>query len=292
VVVKKRALSYNVGVMSQNHDFHPTASIDAKSQIGDHVKIGAYVTIEEGVIIGDNTTILHHAHIGKGTVLGKNNRIHMGAVIGHEAQHREAETIQSFLKIGDNNTFREYTTIHRGATKGAYTRIGNDNYFMAFAHVGHDCEIQNRVTVTNAVLLGGHVLLENDCVLSGGSGVHQFCRIGSYAMIGGMATITKDVPPFMLVDDSGLLIGSMNIIGLRRAGVAESVKREIKNAYKLLYLSGLNTAQALDEIIQKCHSEEISHLVEFIKNSKRGILPHRHKKPIFPIISSIIPGSV
>ncbi len=278
--------------MSQNHDFHSTALIDPKSQIGDHVKIGAYATIEEGVIIGDNTTILHHAHIGKGTLIGKNNYIHMGAVIGHEAQHREAEWVDSFLKIGDNNTFREYATIHRGATKGACTRIGDDNYFMAFAHVGHDCEIQNRVTVTNAVLLGGHVLLEDDCVLSGGSGVHQYCRIGSYAMIGGMATITKDVPPYMLVDDSDLLIGSMNIVGLRRAGLAESVKREIKNAYKLLYLSGLNTAQALDAIIQKCHSEEISHLVEFIKNSKRGILPHRHKKPNFPIISSIIPGSL
>jgi len=278
--------------MSQNHDFHPTALIDPKSQIGDHVKIGAYATIEEGVIIGDNTTILHHAHIGKGTRIGKNNYIHMGAVIGHEAQHREAALTDSFLKIGDNNTFREYTTIHRGATKGSSTRIGDDNYFMAFAHVGHDCEIQNRVTVTNAVLLGGHVLLEDDCVLSGGSGVHQFCRIGSYAMIGGMASITKDVPPYMLVDDSDMLIGSMNIVGLRRAGVAESAKREIKNAYKLLYLSGLNTAQALDAIIQKCHSQEISHLVEFIRNSKRGILPHRHKKSIFPIISSIIPGSV
>jgi len=278
--------------MSQNHDFHSTALIDPKSQIGDHVKIGAYATIEEGVIIGDNTTILHHAHIGKGTLIGKNNYIHMGAVIGHEAQHRESGNVESFLKIGDNNTFREYSTVHRGATAGTSTRIGDDNSFMAFAHVGHDCEIQNRVTVTNAVLLGGHVLLENDCVLSGGSGVHQYCRIGSFAMIGGMATITKDVPPYMLVDDSEELIGSMNVIGLRRAGLTESVKREIKNAYKLLYLSGLNTAQALDAIIQKCHSKEIVHLVEFIRNSKRGILPHRNRKPLFPIISSIIPGSL
>ena len=274
--------------MSQNHDFHPTALINPKSQIGDRVKIGAYTTVEEGVTIGDGTTILERAHIGKGTVLGKNNQIHMGAVIGHEAQHRGSKNVESFLKIGDNNTFREYTTVHRGATAGAYTQIGDDNYFMAFSHVGHDCEIQNRVTVTNAVLLGGHVVLENDCVLSGGSGVHQFCRIGSFAMIGGMATITKDVPPYMLVDDSEELIGSMNLVGLRRAGFTEFVKQEIKSAYKLLYLSGLSTTQALEAIIQKCHSKEIVHLVEFIRNSKRGILPHRHEKPELRVTSSII----
>ena len=262
--------------MSNQSLIHSTAIVHPKSHLGKRVQVGAYCTIEENTVIGDDTVIMDRAHIGKGTTLGKNNRIHMGAVIGHEAQHRDAESIKSFLNVGDHNTFREYVTVHRGSVEGSSTRIGNNNYFMALSHVGHDCEIQNQVTVTNAVLLAGYVLLENHCILSGGSGVHQTCRIGEYAMIGGLASVTRDVPPYMLVDDNEDLVGSINLIGLRRAGLGETIKREIKNAYKLLYLSGLNTAQAMEAILDKCHSAEIAHFVEFIKNSKRGILHHRN----------------
>lgn len=257
---------------------HPTAVVSEKSQIGRNVAIGPYCVIEENVTIGDDTTILSHAYIGKGTTIGKNNSIHMGAVIGHEAQNKSTAPSESFLRIGDHNVFREYVTVHRGASEQSTTVIGDHNYFMAFAHVGHDSQVGNHVLVTNAVLLGGHVLLEDHSVLGGGCGIHQHCRIGAFAMIGGHATITKDIPPYMLVDDNGDLIGSMNIIGLRRAGFSEEAKREIKNAYKLLYLSGLNTTQAVATIRENSHTKEVTHLLDFIAQSKRGILGHRPSK--------------
>ena len=256
---------------------HSTAIVSPKARIGSHVEIGPYAIIEEDVTIGDQSTVLGHAHIGKGTTIGKHNRIHMGAVIGHEAQHLAAEGVRSFLNIGDDNVFREYVTVHRGATEESCTTIGNHNYFMAFAHLGHDCRVMDHVVVTNASLIGGHALLEDHCILSGGSGVHQHCRVGRYAMVGGYATITKDLPPYMLVDDGQDLIGSVNLVGMRRAGFSEAVKRDIKNAYKLLYLSGLNLTNALEAILSKCHSAEVSGLVEFMKDSKRGILGHRRR---------------
>ncbi len=259
---------------------HPTAIVSSESQIAPHVQIGPYAIVEDHVTIGDHTTILGHAHIGKGTTLGKNNFIHMGAVIGHEAQHRSSQEVRSFLKVGDDNVFREYVTVHRGSTEKSSTVIGDHNYFMAFSHVGHDCQVMNHVIVTNSVLLGGYVHLEDHCILSGGSGVHQHCRIGSYAMVGGCATITKDLPPYMLVDDGQVLIGSINLVGMRRAGLSEAVKRDIKNAYKLLYLSGLNLTHAIEKIVDSCHSKEVSYLVEFMKNSKRGILGHRRQDAV------------
>ncbi len=259
---------------------HPTALLGKNSNIGRNVEIGPYSVIEEGVTIGDDTTILDHVHIGKGTTIGKDNVVHMGAVIGHEAQHKAASGKESFLNIGDHNVFREYVTVHRGFEDKSATTIGDDNYFMVFAHVGHDCHIGSHVVLTNAVLLGGHVSLDDHSILSGGCGVHQFCRIGSYTMIGGHATITKDVPPYMLVDDNQDLVGSINLVGIRRAGFIEEVKRDIKNAYKILYLSGLNVTHATEQIIAKCHTDEVAYLIEFMKHSKRGILGHRKKHVI------------
>ena len=261
---------------------HPTALVSPKSRIGRNVSIGAYTIIEEGVSIGEGTTILNHVTVRKGTTMGKNNAIHMGAVIGHEAQNKSSSPeTQSFLNIGDDNIFREYVTVNRGSADQSATSIGDRNYFMISSHVGHDCIVKNDIVLTNAVLLGGHVFLDDHCILSGGSGVHQFCRIGTYAMIGGHSSITKDVPPYMLVDDGEDRIGSLNIVGLRRAGFSEEVKRDIKNAYKLLYLSGLNVTQAIESIARRCHSKEVSGLVQFMKDSKRGILGHRKRKEIF-----------
>lgn len=261
-------------------DIHPTALLGSNSHIGRNVKIGPYSVIEDNVIIGDDTTILDHVHIGQRTTIGCNNLIYTGAVIGQEAQHKAVEKNVGFLKIGDHNVFREYATIHRGSEEKSSTAIGDHNYFMVFSHVGHDCRIANHVVLTNSVLLGGYVALEDHSILSGGSAVHQFCRIGSYAMIGGHASITKDVPPYMLVDDGQDLIGSMNIIGMRRAGFLEEAKRDIKNAYKLLYLSGLNLTHAMEAIVAKCHTKEVATLIEFMKNSKRGILGHRRQHAV------------
>jgi UDP-N-acetylglucosamine acyltransferase len=263
---------------------HSTAIIHPSAKIGKNVTIGPYVIIEEDVSIGDDTVVLSRAHIGRGTTLGRNNRIHMGAVIGHDAQCRDANKAagaKSQVHIGDRNVFREYVTVHRGLESGLTTVIGNDNLFMAFSHVAHDCCIGNHVTMANGVLLAGHVEVEDFAFLSGASVVHQFCRIGRYAMVGGNAGISKDVPPYMLVDNNQDLIGSMNLVGLRRGNFSEDAKRDIKNAYKILYLSGLSVPSALEQILAGCHSEEVHTLVHFIKHSKRGILPHRTQKKRF-----------
>lgn len=255
---------------------HPTAIINKGAVLGRNVRVGPFSVIEDKVSIGDNTTIFNNVYIGEGTTVGKSNFISTGSVIGGEAQRRSG--VDGSLNIGDNNIFKEYVTIHKGSEKASSTRIGNHNYFMACAHVGHDSNVQDHVTLTNAVLIGGHVLLENNCFLEGGSGVHQFCRVGSYAMIGGGATVTKDVPPYMLLGDNECLVGSMNLTGLREGGFSEEDKRDIRQAYKLLYLSHLNVTQALAAIVKVCSSDKVLHLIDFIKKSKRGILFHRRQK--------------
>ncbi len=264
------------------HQFiHPTAIVGKKSRLGAGVEIGPYAIIEDEVTIGDGTRVLSHAFIGKGTTLGKGNVVHIGAVLGNEPQQESfVSSTPSFVRIGDNNTFHEYVTVHRGTEENGKTVIGDHNFFMAFAHVGHDCVVGDHVTVGNAVLLGGHAELQSYCVVSAGSGVHQFTRIGCYAMVGGHATITKDVPPYMLVDDSERKIGSINMVGVRRNGFSEAAKRDIKNAYKILYLSGLNTTHAAAKIRKTCRSKEVTFLLDFITASKRGILPHRKQKGI------------
>ncbi len=257
---------------------HPTALVDKKSQIGKNVTVGPHAIIEPGAVIGDGTVIGSHVFIGRGTTIGRDNAIHIGAVIGHEAQYKESRGVASFLRVGDGNVFREYVTVHRGSTEGAATEIGGHNYFMASSHVGHDARVGDHVVMTNSSLLGGHVSLGDHCVLGGGSAVHQFCRIGAYAMVGGLASITKDLLPYMLVDDNDDAVGSINLVGLRRAGFSEEVKRDIKTAYKLFYLSGLTIPRAIEAIKAQCRSREVLGLLEFIKGTNRGILGHRRRR--------------
>lgn len=254
---------------------HPSVILGQKIRLGQNVKIGAYSIIEDGAVIGEGTTILNNVYIGEKVQIGNHNTFFTGSILGHEAQNKSSIGIKGLLKIGDHNVFREYVTIHSGSAEDSTTQIGNHNYFMTFAHVGHDCVIQDHVTVTSGVLIGGHVVLENGSVLGGGCGVHQYCRIGSYAMIGGRATVTKDVPPYMLIDDNESLIGSFNVFGLRRANFSEKDKSDIKKAYRLLYLSGLNTSQAVNELHKLCGGESVEKLIKFIGVSKRGILGHR-----------------
>ncbi|OIO38114.1 MAG: acyl-[acyl-carrier-protein]--UDP-N-acetylglucosamine O-acyltransferase [Candidatus Omnitrophica bacterium CG1_02_49_16] len=271
--LKKQYLKTSKG--PENQSLHPTAIIGERAKLGPHVSVGPYTVIENDVSIGDESVIQDHVHIGHGTSIGKNNFIFTGAVIGHDAQNKTSTSAEGILEIGDDNIFREYVTIHRGANQGSVTRIGCYNYFMVSSHVGHDCQVKDHVTVTNAVLLGGFVTLEEYCVLGGGSAVHQFCRIGRYAMVGGHATVTKDVPPYMLLDDNESLVGSLNMVGLRRAGFSETEKQDIKRAYKLIYRSGLNITHAMEAVTRDCPSQSVAYLIAFIKASQRGILGHR-----------------
>lgn len=256
---------------------HPTAIIHPSARLDAGVAVGPYSVVGENARIGAGTELMDRVTIGPNTAVGQNNRIYTGAVIGHDAQHRRGTGEDTRLEIGDSNVFREYVTIHRAFEKGGSTVVGNDNYFMAFSHAGHDCRIGDHITIANGTLVAGHVTIESGVILSGNVVVHQFARIGRLAMVGGLARVSKDVPPFCLVDDGSENVRSLNVVGLKRAGISSEAVREIKRAYRLLYLSGLRLEEALGAIDKECRSAEVKHLIAFIRGSKRGILPHARR---------------
>ena len=255
---------------------HPTAIVSKKAELDD-VEIGPYAIIDEGVRLGKGTKVLAYAYIANGTTVGKDCEIPMGAVSGHIPQHLEFKGAKSYLKIGDKNIFREYTSVHRGLKEDSSTVIGNDNFFMGFSHLAHDCQVGNKVVICNGTLVGGHVTIEDRAFLSGNVGIHQFVKIGTLAMIGGLARAIKDVPPYMLVEGDSEVC-SLNLVGLKRSEINEKARAQIKQAYKLLYRSQLNVTHAV-EAIQKLGdlTDEVKHLIKFIESSERGICKHREK---------------
>lgn len=259
-------------------DIHPTAIVHAKAKIAKGAKIGPFSVVEEGAEIGEGTVLLQGVFVARGARIGRDNRIHMGAVLGHEAQHRSAVPDSGPAVIGNNNIIREYATVHRSFQKGGQTTVGDGNFFMAHSHVGHDCTVGNGVTLVNGALLGGHAVVEDGAFVSGNAAVHQFCRIGRYAMVGGCGTATRDVPPYMLIDDNGDRVASINLVAMKRAKFSAEALSEIKKAYRILYFSGLTNRAAADEIERVCRAPEALRLVPFIRETRRGILPHRRQR--------------
>ncbi|MDD5634281.1 MAG: acyl-ACP--UDP-N-acetylglucosamine O-acyltransferase [Candidatus Omnitrophica bacterium] len=256
---------------------HKTAIVDKSAEISSEAEIGPGVMIERNVAIGPGVKIMANAFIGRGTTVGDGTVIHMGAVIGHEPQDFSYKGAETFTKIGKNNIIREYVTIHRGTAEGSSTIIGDSNFLMGLCHLGHNCKIGNKNIIANSALLAGHTEV-GDCVFISGNVVfHQFCRIGSYAMIGGFTGVNKDVPPYMLVRGPSA-VRSINLIGLRRAGFKSDIIREIKESFRILFRSGLQEKEALEKIKTAYHSDEIKHLISFIENSKRGICKARYAK--------------
>lgn len=253
---------------------HPTAIVGKKAELGE-IEVGPYAIIEDGAEIGSGTKVLAHAYIASGTTIGKDCEVHMGAVIGHVPQHLHFKGAKSFLKIGDRNIFREYTSIHRGLEEGSATLIGNDNLFMGFSHVAHDCRIGNNIVICNGALIAGHAVIDDAAFISGNVTIHQFVKIGTLAMIGGLARANKDVVPYTLIEGDSEAC-SLNVVGLKRSPIGEEAKSQIKKIYRLLYRSDLNVSQALSEISKLGKlAPEAAHMVEFVKRSERGICKHR-----------------
>lgn len=251
---------------------HPSAIVHPKAKIGDEVEIGPFSLIGENITIGQKTKIGAYVILNGWTTIGKNCTIHMGCIIGHEPQIKGYEEKEAYVIIGDNNIIREYVTIHRGWKEKEKTTLGNDNYIMANVHIAHNCQIGSGIIMANYAALSGHVIVEDKAVISGLVGIHQFCRIGTYAMIGGISKIVQDVPPYMSANGNPAIIHGLNIVGLRRAGFSQNIRRDLKTAYRILYRLGLNTSTALTKIEQEIPpSQEINHLIQFIKESKRGI---------------------
>jgi UDP-N-acetylglucosamine acyltransferase len=262
---------------------HNTAIIHPKAKIAEDVEIGPFVCIEGPAIIGSGCVIHAHAVLAGNVRLGKNNVIGYGAIIGAEPQdHAFHSKIKSRVVIGDNNTIREYCTIHRGTAEGSATTVGNHNFLMAGTHLGHNAKLGNHITIANNTLLAGHVEVQDRAFIGGGAAVHQFVRIGQVSIAQGNGAFAKDIPPFTIAAQLNSVIG-LNVIGLRRAGFTSDQRQEIKNAFKLLYRSKLNTAQALERAKQQKWNEAGRIFFDFVAAAKkRGICDVRETRaPVF-----------
>ena len=249
---------------------HPTAVISPKAQIAADVDIGPYSTVEADVAIGRGCKFYAGSHICSGTTLGPNCIVHIGACLGGEPQDLAYKGARSYLKIGSNNVFREYATVHRGTEEGSSTLIGDNNYFMCLSHVAHNCKIGDNVIICNNTMLAGYTEIADRVFISATCLVHQFVRIGTLAMIGGGVRLNKDFPPYMSTAADNI-VESYNIIGLKRAGLDAKTRNAIKQAHRILYRENLNTKSALEKIASIEDSPAIKHLVDFIKSSKRGV---------------------
>ena len=250
---------------------HPTAVIDSKAQIDPDVEIGPYVVIEGQVRIRRGTRVMAHAYLTGWTEIGEGNEIHPGVVLGDAPQDKAYKGEETYLKIGDQNIFREYVQVHRGTVAGSSTVIGNDNFLMATAHVGHNCKLGDNVVLANGALLGGHVEVGNNVFISGNCVVHQFVRIGDYSLMRGLSGTSRDVPPFAIVDWQHTVRG-VNVVGLKRAGFDEKRIRALRGAFRVLFRKGRNLALAVREVEKSAGANtDVLALLEFIKSSERGV---------------------
>lgn len=255
---------------------HPTAVVHPEAELDSDIQIGAYSVIGPGVHIGAGTEVGSHVVIDGPASIGRNCRFFPFAAIGQIPQDLKFRGERSELIIGDNNVFREFVTFHRGTEGGGKkTIIGNDNFFMAYGHVAHDCHIGNDVIMANAATLAGHVMVDDHSFVGAFSGIHQFCRVGKYGFIGGYSVITKDVLPYSKTvgNRADLHCYGINSVGLRRKGFQSEKIRLLRSCFRLLLRSKLNTTQALEAIESELPpSEEVMYLVNFIKSSTRGII--------------------
>ncbi|OGW77514.1 MAG: acyl-[acyl-carrier-protein]--UDP-N-acetylglucosamine O-acyltransferase [Omnitrophica bacterium RIFCSPHIGHO2_02_FULL_49_9] len=253
-------------------NIHPTAIVHPDAELGAGVTIGPYSVIEEHAVIGDGTKVGSRVTIEGHTTIGKNNEIFTGAIVGSVTQDKKFDGGISLLKIGDGNKIREYSTINPGTSEGTETIIGDDNLIMAYAHIAHDCVIGNRTVIANAGTLGGHVVVEDQAIVGGLCGIHQFVRIGQLAIVGGNSKVVQDVPPFLMADGHPARAYGLNSVGLERANVPFEERQALKRAFKILFRSGLSTRTALSEIRSKLSSSpSVSALVTFVEKSDRGI---------------------
>ncbi len=248
---------------------HPTATIDPAARLGEEVEVGPYAVIGGEVEIGARTVVQSHAVIEGAVHLGMDNRIGQGAIIGGFPQDLSFKAgTRSAVEIGDGNVIREHVTIHRGTAEGSVTRLGNNNFFMAGAHFGHNCEIGNNVVIANNCLLGGYVTVDDGAFLGGGCVFHQFMRVGRLVITQGISGFGKDIPPFCAAAGVNKVVG-LNIVGLRRAGFDAADRAEIKAAFHLLYESGLNVSQALAQAGEKTWREPAQKFFDFVAAAKR-----------------------
>jgi len=259
-----------------NAKIHPTALVDPAAKIGGAAEIGPFSIIGPQATIGEKTIMQSHVVIEGEVVIGNGNFIGHGAVIGAPPQDVSfSPERKTRVEIGNDNIIREYCTIHRGSPESSATKIGDKNFLMAGAHIGHNCVIGNNVVIANNCLLAGHVRVNDGAFLGGGSTFHQFMHLGRLVMVQGSSAFGKDIPPFVIAAERNYLFG-LNVVGLRRAGFSVEDREEIKAAFKLLYQSGLNISQALEKATTMKFGAPAREFLDFVANAKkRGICPFK-----------------
>ncbi|HEY8159227.1 MAG TPA: acyl-ACP--UDP-N-acetylglucosamine O-acyltransferase [Methylobacter sp.] len=252
----------------------PKAIVDSNAELADDVSVGPFSVIGPGVKIGAGTVIGSHVVIKGPTTIGKQNRIYQFTSIGEDPQDKKYASEITRLEIGDRNTIREFTSMHRGTKQDhSLTKIGNDNLFMAYTHVAHDCIIGNHVIMANGASLAGHVHLHSHAILGGFTLVHQFTQIGQYSFAAMGSAITQDIPPFVMVGGKPTRPHGINSVGMERNGISPEDIRLIRKAYKIIYKTNLRLEDAIDQMEDLAgESKELSDMVSFLRNVSRGIL--------------------
>ncbi len=249
------------------------AFVHPEAQLGHNVVVEPFAYVDKNVIIGDGTIIMPNATILSGARIGANCTIFPNATISGIPQDLKFAGEETIAIIGDNTTVRESVTVNRGTASRGYTAVGNNCLLMAYSHVAHDCVLKDNVILGNSTQLAGEVEIDDFAIISGGTLAHQFTRIGAHTMIQGGSRIPKDIPPFTMVGREPLTYVGLNVVGLRRRGFSSEVINLIQDTYRLIYLSGLNTTQALDKIEEELpETEEVKQIVNFIRSSSRGII--------------------
>ena len=254
-------------------NIHPTAIVHPRAKIAEGVEIGAYSVVGEHVSVGKDTRIASHVLVEGWTTIGERNQIFSFSSVGTPPQDIGYKNEETYLIIGNDNVIRESATVHRATTKeDRVTVIGNNNFLMAYSHVAHDCKLGNHIIMANSVGLGGHITVGDYAILGGIVAVHQFVRIGAYAIIGGQSAVPQDIPPYVSASGNRAKLYGLNLVGLKRRGFSDQSIANLKKAYRIIFRSGLILEEALAKVKAELgDSPEAMHLMEFMKNSKRGI---------------------
>lgn len=256
-----------------SNKIHPSAIVSGKAELGSNITIGPFSIIESDTKIGDGTLVFSHSVIKSNTTIGKNCKVFQGAVLGEIPQDLKFENEHSTLVVGNNSTIREYATLNRGTKERGETTIGNNVLLMAYVHIGHDCDVKDNSILANGVQLGGHVTIGINATIGGMTPIHQFCKVGDYAFIGGGFRVVQDVPPFIIAAGEPLKFNGINSIGLRRKEYSSEVRKQIKAAYNLIYRSELNITQAVEKIKKELPNiQEIQNILQFLEKSDRGLI--------------------
>ena len=250
---------------------HALAVIDPGAELAEGVEIGPFCYVESGVVIGADTVLDSHVTIKGGTTMGARNFVGQGTVLGGDPQDRKYQGEPTYLKIGVDNKFREYVTIHRATGEGRSKILGDDNFIMAYTHFGHNVVLHNHITVANGTNIAGHCTIEDSAVVGGMVGIHQFCRIGKVAMVGAMTHMNRDAPPFMITEGLEGAVLDINAVGLRRFGITSESRLALHKACKLMYKSQLGMRNALEIIRREVPlTEEVLYVIEFEERRMKG----------------------